>query len=44
LFFDFIFESNLPDTGSSTLNKVVRALNAAGIEFITRDDGAIGAI
>ena len=35
-------EGNLADSRSSTLNKVVKALNVAGIEFVTRDDGAIG--
>ena len=34
-------EGNLADSRSSTLNKVVKALNVAGIEFVTRDDGAI---
>lgn len=31
-----------PQTAPSTLNKVVKALSLAGIEFVTRDDGAIG--
>lgn len=30
------------DTRISTLSKVVRALNQAGIEFVNREDGAIG--
>ncbi len=37
-------EGNLADSRSSTLNKVVKALSLAGIEFVTRDDGAIGVI
>lgn len=37
-------EGNLADSRSSTLNKVVKALNLAGIEFITRDDGGIGVV
>ena len=35
-------EGGLADSRGSTLNKVVKALSAAGIEFISRDDGAIG--
>ena len=35
-------EGNMADSRSSTLNKVVKALSLAGIEFVTRDDGAIG--
>lgn len=35
-------EGAMADTRVSTLSKVVRALNQAGIEFVTRDDGAIG--
>ena len=35
-------EGNTTDSRSSTLNKVVKALSLAGIEFVTRDDGAIG--
>ena len=37
-------EGNMADSRSSTLNKVVKALSLAGIEFVTRDDGAIGVI
>ena len=37
-------EGNMADSRSSTLNKVVKALTLAGIEFVTRDDGAIGVI
>jgi len=37
-------EGGLADSRSSTLNKVVNALTKAGIEFVTRDDGAIGVI
>jgi transcriptional regulator with XRE-family HTH domain len=37
-------EGALADSRSSTLNKVVKALSLAGIEFVTRDDGAIGVI
>jgi predicted transcriptional regulator len=37
-------EGALADSRTSTLNKVVNALTQAGIEFITRDDGAIGVI
>lgn len=37
-------EGNMADSRGSTLNKVVRALNQAGIEFVTRDDGGIGVI
>jgi len=37
-------EGALADSRSSTLNKVVKALTQAGIEFITRDDGAIGVL
>jgi transcriptional regulator with XRE-family HTH domain len=37
-------EGNMADSCSSTLNKVVKALSLAGIEFVTRDDGAIGVI
>jgi len=33
-------EGALADSRSSTLNKVVKALSLAGIEFVTRDDGA----
>lgn len=32
-------EGALADSRSSTLNKVVKALSLAGIEFVTRDDG-----
>ena len=35
-------EGNMADSRSSTLNKVVKALSIAGIEFVTLDDGAIG--
>ena len=37
-------EGNMADSRSSTLNKVVKALSLAGIEFVTLDDGAIGVI
>ena len=37
-------EGALADRRSSTLNKVAKALTLAGIEFVTRDDGAIGVI
>jgi transcriptional regulator with XRE-family HTH domain len=37
-------EGALADSRGSTLNKVAKALTLAGIEFITRDDGAIGVI
>lgn len=37
-------EGNLADSRGSTLNKVIKALNQAGIEFVTRDDGGIGVI
>ena len=37
-------EGNLADSRSSTLNKVVKALNVAGVEFVTRDDGGIGVL
>ena len=37
-------EGNMADSRSSTLNKVVKALSLAGIEFVTRADGAIGVI
>ena len=37
-------EGNMADSRSSTLNKVVKALTLAGIEFVTRDDGALGVI
>ena len=37
-------EGNMADSRSSTLNKVVKALSLAGIELVTRDDGAIGVI
>ena len=37
-------EGNMADSRSSTLNKVVKALSLAGIEFVTRDDEAIGVI
>lgn len=37
-------EGALADSRSSTLNKVVKALSLAGIEFVTRADGAIGVI
>jgi len=37
-------EGALADSRSSTLNKVAKALTLAGIEFVTRDDGAIGVI
>jgi len=35
-------EGALADTRISTLSKVVRTLNQAGIEFVSREDGAIG--
>lgn len=35
-------EGALADTRISTLRKVVQALNQAGIEFLSREDGAIG--
>jgi len=35
-------EGNTTDSRTSTLNKVVKALSLAGIEFVTPDDGAIG--
>ena len=35
-------EGNTTASRTSTLNKVVKALSLAGIEFVTRDDGAIG--
>ena len=35
-------ESAQADTRISTLSKVVRALNQAGVEFVNREDGAIG--
>ncbi|MDP1607469.1 MAG: XRE family transcriptional regulator [Rhodocyclaceae bacterium] len=37
-------EGALADSRSSTLNKVVKALNQAGIEFVTREDGGIGVV
>ena len=37
-------EGALADSRGSTLNKVAKALTLAGIEFVTRDDGAIGVI
>lgn len=37
-------EEALADSRGSTLNKVAKALTLAGIEFVTRDDGAIGVI
>jgi len=37
-------EGALADSRGSTLNKVAKALSLAGIEFVTRDDGAIGVI
>ena len=37
-------EGNMADSRGSTLNKVAKALTLAGIEFVTRDDGAIGVI
>lgn len=37
-------EGALADSRGSTLNKVAKALTQAGIEFVTRDDGAIGVI
>ena len=37
-------EGALADSRGSTLNKVAKALALAGIEFVTRDDGAIGVI
>ena len=37
-------ESGLADTRGSTLHKVVKALEEAGIEFLTYDDGAIGVL
>lgn len=35
-------EGAMADSRSTTLNKVVHALNQAGIEFLHRRDGAIG--
>ena len=35
-------QSAQADTRISTLSKVVRALNQAGVEFVNREDGAIG--
>lgn len=35
-------ESALADSRSSTLNKVIAALNAAGIEFINDDQHGVG--
>lgn len=37
-------ESAQADTRISTLSKVVRALNQAGVEFVNREDGAIGVV
>ena len=37
-------EGDLADSRGSTLNKVVKALTKAGIEFVTRDDESIGVI
>lgn len=37
-------EGNMADSRSSTLNKVVKALTVAGIEFVTREDGGIGVV
>ena len=37
-------EGALADSRSSTLYMLVKALSLAGIEFVTRDDGAIGVI
>lgn len=35
-------EGNMADSRSSTLNKVVKALSLAGIEFVTRMMGRLG--
>ena len=35
-------EGALADSRGSTINKVAKALPVAGIEFVTRQDGAIG--
>lgn len=35
-------EGGLADSRGSTINKVAKALTVAGIEFVTRQDGAIG--
>lgn len=37
-------EGALADSRGSTLSKVAKALTLAGIEFLTRDDGAIGVV
>ena len=37
-------EGGLADSRGSTINKVAKALTVAGIEFVTREDGAIGVI
>ncbi len=37
-------EGGLADSRGSTINKVAKALTVAGIEFVTREDGAIGII
>jgi len=37
-------EGGLADSRGSTINKVTKALTKAGVEFVTRDDGAIGVI
>jgi predicted transcriptional regulator len=37
-------ESGLADTRGSTILKVMKALEDAGIEFISQDDGAIGVL
>lgn len=37
-------EVGLADSQGSTLNKVAKALTVAGIEVVTREDGAIGVI
>lgn len=37
-------ETGAADTRSSTWRKVLATLSHAGIEFITRDDGAVGVV
>ena len=37
-------ESGKADSRSSTINKITQALSGQGIEFISRNDGAIGVI
>lgn len=37
-------ESGLADSRGSTLLKVMKALEEAGIEFLAHDDGAIGVL